>query len=271
MDFNLTREQQELVSLLEKVGREKLRPGALDRRFKPDETPKQNIKLLADLGIFGLCMPASVGGSEQPYINGILAIEKIAESCPITGQYALMCIGGPAMSVAKWGTEDERQRLLPAVLAGDGYWSISLTEPQAGTDLSALKTSAKIKGSRCFINGHKIFCSHASTNHKFLVFVRFAEGAAGIGAIVISKGVPGFTISAPHRHMSGEPWCELYFDNAEIPVEDILFDGNAFGRLLSTYSLERCAGGVTTLAAARIAMDLAIEHTRERKQFGRPI
>src|SRR3974390_1051091 len=129
MDFNLTREQQELVSLLEKVGREKLRPGALDRRFKPDETPKQNIKLLADLGIFGLCMPASVGGSEQPYINGILAIEKITEACPITGQYALMCIGGPAMFVAKWGTEDQKQKFLPAAIAGDQNLWIPLNQP----------------------------------------------------------------------------------------------------------------------------------------------
>lgn len=271
MDFRLSDDQRELVELLEKVGREKLRPGAFEARFSPDEKPTEKLKVLAELGILGMCFPADCGGGEQPFVNGILAIEKITENCPMTGHYALMAIGGPPMFLAKWGSENQKKTYLPAVLRGEETWSISLTEPVAGSDLTALKTHARIDGDRCIVNGHKIFCSFANVNDRFLVFVRFSEGAKGIGAVIVSRDTPGFKIGPTKRHMSGAPWCELFFDDAEISVEDVLLEGNAFRKLMSTYSLERCAGAVTNLADAHVALNFAIEQAKDRTQFGRRI
>lgn len=271
MDFDLNDDQRQLVALLEKVGRERFRPHAFARRFDPDTLPRENLRLLGELGVLGLCMPESVGGGGQAYVNGLLALETITHACPMTGNYALMIITGPPMFVAKWGTDAQKRKHLPPALAGEESWAISLTEPQAGTDLGALKTSARIDGSRCLINGHKIFCSSAPLADKFLVFVRFGPGAKGIGAVIVGKDTPGFTVGAAHRHMCGEPWAELFFDDAQIPVDDVLFDGDGFSRLLSTYSLERCAAGIRTLAEARIAFDLAVDYAKERQQFGRPI
>ncbi len=271
MRFSLSSEQQELWDLLGKVGMEKFRPKAFERRFGAFERPTENLKLLAELGILGICMPEEVGGSNRPDIDGVLAIERISQACPVTGGYAVMVIGGPPIFIAKWGTPYLRQKYMPPVLAGDMTCSISLTEPEAGTDLTALSTRAEIAGSRCIINGRKIFCSGANISDFFLVYVRFGKGASGIGAVIIDRDTPGFNISKPHYHFSGKPWCELSFDNATIPVNQILFDGNAFSKLMASYSLERCAGAVHTLGIARIALDLALEHAEERKQFGRPI
>jgi alkylation response protein AidB-like acyl-CoA dehydrogenase len=182
-----------------------------------------------------------------------------------------MAISGPPTFLAKWGTEDQKARYIPGIVAGTTAASISLTEPEAGTDLTALRTAAKVVGDECVLNGLKIFCSNAQLADWFLVFVRFGPGAAGIGAVIVDRDTPGFTISPSHAHMSGKPWSELFFDDAVIPAANVLFDGNGFSRLLASYSLERCAAGAYVLGIAQLALDLAVEYVEQRTQFGRPI
>ncbi|MGE0385161.1 MAG: acyl-CoA dehydrogenase family protein [Gammaproteobacteria bacterium] len=269
--MKLSTEQQQLWDMLGRVGMEKFRPQAFDRRFTEFARPSENLRLLGELGVLGICMPEDVGGSQRPDIEGVLAIERISQACPVTGSFAVMAIGGPPIFIAKWGTDKQKRKYIPPILSGDASCSISLTEPEAGTDLAALATRAEIKGERCIINGRKVFCSGADSADFILVYVRFGKGTKGIGAVIVDRDTPGFVIGKKHHHFSGKPWCELYFDNAEIPRDNVLFDGDAFSNLMSSYSLERCAGAVHTLGVARIALDLALEYAGSRTQFGRPI
>jgi alkylation response protein AidB-like acyl-CoA dehydrogenase len=110
---------------------------------------------------------------------------------------------------------------------GETGISISLTEPQAGSALTDLSALAEVKGGVCRHNGHKIFCSNASLSEHILVFCRFGPGTAGIGAVIVDRDAPGLTISKPYYHMSGAPWSELFFENAEIPEENVLFAGDS--------------------------------------------
>jgi alkylation response protein AidB-like acyl-CoA dehydrogenase len=269
MDFELTPEQAEIRDLCRKVGAEKFRPTAFEHRDM--EPPAENMKLLGELGILGMLLPEEYGGGGRPPLDGIIALEEISRACPATGDHAVMAITGPAGFIAKWGTEQQKRRHVPGVCEGVESWSISLTEPEAGSALTELRTRAEIRGDECVINGQKTFCSKASTSDHFLVFVRFGPTTADIGAVIVDPDTPGFSMGKLHRHMGGTSWCELFFDDAVIPADDVLFTGDAMRKLLASYSLERCGAAAFILGTATIAMEAATEYAEQRRQFGRPI
>jgi len=270
MDFKLSEEDAQLVEMIDRVAMEQFRPTAFDNRDTP-RRPVENMRVLGELGILGICLPEEVGGAGRTAISGILAIERIAHACPRTGAAALMAISGPGMFIARWGNAEQKTRYLPPVLRGEAAWSISLTEPQAGTALTDLTTRATIDGAVCRINGQKTFCSNAALNDHILLFCRFGPGTAGIGAVILDRDTPGLTISTPHHHMGGNMWNELFLDDATIPVENVLFPGNAFSKLMGSYSLERTAAGAWAIGIAQTAFEMARDYALERKQFGRPI
>jgi alkylation response protein AidB-like acyl-CoA dehydrogenase len=270
MDFKLSDEDAALVELVDRVGMEKFRPTAFDHR-DTFRRPIENMRLLGELGVLGICLPEDVGGSGRTAISGILAIERLARACPRTGHGALMAIAGPGMFVARWGNDSQKSKYLPAILRGEAAWSISLSEPNAGTALTDLTTRGTIDGAVCRITGQKTFCSAAGVNDQILLFCRFGSGTAGIGAVILDRDTKGLTISKAHHHMGGTPWHELFLDDAEIPVENVLFPGGAFSKLMGSYSLERTAAGAWVLGVAQAAFEMACEYAVERKQFGRPI
>lgn len=270
MDFTLSEDDQELVNLIDRIGAEQFAPKAFARRNQ-DGHPIDNMRLLGQLGILGICLPAELGGEGRDALSGILAIEHIARWCPRTGISASMAIAGPGMFIAKWGTPEQKAKYIPKIRAGEANMSIALTEPQAGSALTDLATRAEIKNGTCRLNGQKTFCSHAGWDDQILVFCRFGPATADIGAVIVDRGTPGFTLSQPHYHMSGTPWWELFFDHAEVPEENVLFASDGFRKLMSSYSLERCAAGASSLGIAQAAFELARDYAVERKQFGRPI
>lgn len=270
MEFSLSQDEQALVDLIDRIGAEKFQPRAFARRNE-NSHPSDNMRLLGELGILGVCLPVELGGQGCDALSGVLAIEHIARWCPRTSISATMAIAGPGMFIAKWGTEQQKARYLPAIRMGEANMSIALTEPDAGSALTDLATRAELSGGKCRLYGRKTFCSHAGWDGQVLVFCRFAPGTSGIGAVIVERGMPGFTMSEPHYHLNGIPWWELFFDNAEVPEENVLFSGDGFRKLMSSYSLERCASAASSIGIAQAALDMAREYAVERKQFGRPI
>lgn len=270
MDFALSEDDEQLVQLIDRIGAERFAPKAFARRNEQGH-PLDNMRLLGQLGILGICLPAESGGQGRDALSGILAIEHIARWCPLTGISASMAIAGPVMFIAKWGTPQQKSKYIPKIRAGETNMSISLTEPQAGSALTDLRTRAEIKNGICRLNGHKTFCSHVGWDDQVLVFCRFGPGTGGIGAVIVDRNTPGFTLSEPRYHMGGTPWWELFFDDAEVPEENVLFASDGFRKLMSSYSLERCAAGASSIGIAQAAFDLARDYSVERHQFGRPI
>jgi alkylation response protein AidB-like acyl-CoA dehydrogenase len=270
VNFDLDEDTREIRDLARRVAIERLRPGAFERRHAY-EFPAENIKLLGDLGLLGLCLPEEYGGGGRPELDAILVIEQLGWGYPVTGARAVMAMTGPCSFIAKFGTAEQKKRYIPPVCAGEERWSISLTEPQAGSALTDMATRAEIVGDTCVINGGKTFCGAAADSDHILVFVRFGPGVSGIGAVIVHKDTPGLTLSPRHEFMSGSSWYELFFDDATVPASDVLFDGDGMRKLLSAYSLERCGTGALVLGIAQLAMDMSIEYAEQRQQFGRPI
>lgn len=270
MNFELTPDQQELVDRIRAVAMAEFRPAAFEQRFHRT-TPRENLKKLGAMGVLGVCLPEEHGGAGRPYLDGMLAIEEISYACPVTGDYAVMAICGPAMFIAQWGTEAQKEKYVRPVVSGEAGCWVSLTEPDAGTALTDLSTTAEMTPDGCRINGVKRPVPPAEGTDYFLVFVRFGEGASGIGAVIVDRETPGLEISAPHHWMGGTRWCQLTFADVEIPAENILFTGDAMRKLLGSYSIERCAAGARCLGMAQIALEKAVEYAESRRQFGRPI
>lgn len=270
MDFSLTASQQELVDRVDAVAMREFRPAAFEQRFRR-EAPRDNLKRLGSLGVLGICLPRQFGGSGRPYLDGLLAIERIAHACPVTADYAVFAICGPAMFIAQWGTQRQKAKYVPPVVSGESGCWISLTEPHAGSALTDLSTQATMTDGCCRLNGLKRPVGFAVGTDYYLVFVRFGEGTDGIGAVIVDWDTPGLEISAPKHWMSGTPWCELTFTDAEVPSENVLFTGDAMRKLLGSYSIERCAAGALVLGIAEIAFEKSVEYAEARTQFGRPI
>src|SRR5262249_22811545 len=144
MDFTLSEDDQKLVDLIDRVGAEKFRPKAFDRRNE-DGHPADNMRLLGELGVLGVCLPVEAGGEGRDALSGILAIEHIGRWCPRTSIGASMAIAGPGMFIAKWGTAKQKAKYLPPIRSGEANMAIALTEPQAGSALTDLATRAEIR------------------------------------------------------------------------------------------------------------------------------
>jgi alkylation response protein AidB-like acyl-CoA dehydrogenase len=270
MDFSLNAEQAELLDLVGTVADRSLRPKAFER-IDVDEPPRENLRLLAETGILGLHLPEEVGGAGRSALEVIMAIERIAQACPSTAEWMPVLATGPALFISRLGTPYLKERYIPGIIAGETLCSISLTEPEAGSALTDLKAAARFDGDEVVLDGNKIFCSFAPFSDWFLVFVRFGPGTRGIGAVIVDRGTPGFTIGKKYTHMGGTSWAELSFSDARIPARNVLADGDVFGALMQSYSLERCSAAALTLGIAQFALDLSVEHVVSREQFGRPL
>ena len=157
------------------------------------------------------------------------------------------------------------------LLAGNTVISLGISEPDAGSAATELKTSAKQDGAHYVLNGSKVFSTFSPDAAIFLVYVRYGPGTGGIGSVIVERGAPGFTIGPPQEFMSGEQWCELHFDNCRIPAENVLLGPGGFQKQMAGFNVERIGNTARSLAFGRYAYERAREHASVRKQFGRPL
>jgi alkylation response protein AidB-like acyl-CoA dehydrogenase len=178
---------------------------------------------------------------------------------------------GPIRTFAEYATPEQKARWLPDLLQGRMVMSLGITEPDAGSAATDLKTSAKAEGSDYIINGGKVFSTFSPDAAIFLIYVRYAPGLGGIGSVIVERGAPGFTIGRPSRFMSGEEWCELNFDNCRIPAQNVLLGPGGFKKQMASFNIERLGNSARSLAFGRYAFNKAREYAATRQQFGRPL
>jgi alkylation response protein AidB-like acyl-CoA dehydrogenase len=248
------------------------------REFKADaysyektgEYPRRSMKVLADHGMMGMSVAAPHGAGNSIF-EVCLVMEQVAQICPHSGDVVQMGNMGPIRVIDELGTAEQKARFLPPLCAGEKIIAISMSEPDAGSAATDLKTEARYDGNSVVINGQKLFSSNSPHADLFVVYVRFGPRTRDCGAVVVETGAPGFTKGATERYMSGEPYCALHFDDARVPKENVLVDSNGFRALMPVFNVERLGNSTRCLALAQVAYDMAVAHTRERRQFGRPL
>jgi alkylation response protein AidB-like acyl-CoA dehydrogenase len=178
---------------------------------------------------------------------------------------------GPIRVLAEYGTDEQKERLLAPLLAGEKVIAVAMTEPEAGSAVTDLKTSATVDGDGFRINGTKVFTTHGRYADILLAYVRFGPGLDGIGSVLIERGMDGFTAGKPTRFLSGEELTQLYFDNVYVGPENLLLGEGGFRKQIAGFNVERIGNASRALALGRYAFEIARDHAASREQFGRPL
>lgn len=270
MDFMLNDEQRMFHDSVSRFARAELANGAAERA-RSDAFPWEVARKFADFGLLGITVPHQDGGVGGTLVDAILAIQAVAECCPRSGDIVQAGNFGPIRTFCEFASGEQKARFLPDLLAGRTLISLGMTEPDAGSAVTELATSAQDDGDFCIINGSKIFGTHSSEAGLFLVYVRFGPGTEGIGSVLIEKGTPGFTIGKASSFMNGEQWSPLFFDNCRIPKSNVLLGRGGFRRQIAGFNIERLGNAARAIAVGRHAFNIAREHAMTRKQFGRSL
>jgi len=273
MDFGLNEEQQLMLEEVKKVCKDKIAPQA-DEIEKQGKFPQENIQLLAGMDLFGLIIPEEYGGLGMDFLTWSLIAEEISKACGTTGlSYGanLLCI----YPIMTFGTEEQKKKYLPA-LAKDKLGAFALTEPEAGSDASNIKTQAILKDNSYVLNGQKIFITNGgeATTYVIIANTRPDKGARGLTAFIVERDTPGFSIGQHFDKMgfAGLSNVELVFDNCKVPKENILYqEGRGFRVALETFEAGRIGVGIGALGVAEAAYEEALKYSKERVQFNKPI
>src|SRR3954462_8698473 len=270
MDFRLTPEQEEFRGAVRRFADKHLAAGALERAHAGGY-PWDVAKLMAKQGLLGITVPEKDGGQGGTLLDAVLAIETIASVCPRSADVVQAGNFGPIRVLAEYGSAEQKKTHLRRLLAGEGVISVGMTEPDAGSAVTDLKTSATRdksgdgKGWR--VSGSKIFTTHSAYADVFLVYVRFGPGVGGIGSGLVEK--KDVRLGKASKFMSGEEWAQLYLDDVKVPEENVLLGEGGFKKQIAGFNVERIGNAARSLALARYAYEAARAWALERKQFGR--
>jgi alkylation response protein AidB-like acyl-CoA dehydrogenase len=270
MDFSFTAEQQLFADSVRKFALAHLEKDALQRAHDP-RFPFDVAKLMHAQGLMGITIPEPDGGVGGTLMDAIIAIEQVAAVCPRSADVVQFGNFGPIRTFAEYASPAQKKRWLGDLLAGNMVMSLGMSEPEAGSAVTDLVTSARPDGSHFVINGTKVFSTFSPDAAIFLVYVRYGPGLGGIGSVMVERGRPGFTSGPTSQFMSGEEWSELHFDNCRVPAQNVLLGPGGFKKQIASFNVERLGNSARSLALGRYAYDKARDYIATRRQFGRPL
>ena len=270
MNFSLTEEQQMFVDAVRAFAAKELAPGALARAHDSDY-PWDVARKMAAQGLLGIALPEADGGQGGTLTDAVLAIEAVAASCPRSADVIQAGNFGAIRTLAQYASAEMKERLLAPLLRAERLIAVAMTEPDAGSAVTDLRTAATPDGDGYRVTGSKIFTTHGRHADLLLAYVRFGPGVGGIGSVIIERGAEGFTSGQPTRFLSGEEWVTLYFDNVYVPPENVLLKEGGFKKQIVGFNVERLGNTARSLALGRYAFDTAREYAQTRSQFGRPL
>ncbi len=272
MTIRLTEQQRGLVEQVKRFAQREVLPLEQSAKNDPDYGSRL-LTALGSAGMLGLNIPETYGGVGLPHLDAAMCIEEMARHSLDAAGFMSAASLGQAYYIYAFGTEAHRQRYLPDICAGKYTVAIGITEPGAGTASTALTTRAVTDDKRIVINGRKHYVSNVPNANLFIVYCRVSNTprAKGIGAILVERDTPGFSIDRLSENMAGHYQADLLFEDCEVTADNLLVGEGGFAELTNCYNLERCGGTALILGTAIGAYDLALDHVSNREQFGRTL
>ena len=274
MDYLLTEEQKMIKDLAHKIAEEKIRPAAAKYDIS-EEYPWDVLKVMAESDMFGLFIPEEYGGFANSTMNLCLATEEFSRACGgIAVCYAASALG--TIPIVLFGDDEQKKKYLPDLAKGKKVAAFAITEPEAGSDASGIKTTAKKEGDHYILNGLKHFITNGGDAETYVVIAMTnkSKGARGASAFVVEKGAPGFTFGKKEDKFGirASSTRELIFTDCKIPAKNLLSkEGMGFIVTMRTFDMSRPGVAAQALGIAQGALELAVKYVRERVQFGKPI
>jgi butyryl-CoA dehydrogenase len=269
----LTEEHVQLREMVREFALREVAPRAADldehKRFPHETVPK-----LAELGLLGVPWPQELGGAGMDNVAYMIVVEELSRVCGTTGITVAAHTSLGTMPIYAFGTEEQKRRWVPRLAAGEMLGAFALTEPEAGSDAKATRTTAVRDGREWVVNGTKIYCTNG-THAGVITFTARTDpasrGADSICAFVVEKGTPGLHYGKLEDKLGlrGSDTRELVFQDCRLPAENRLGpEGAGFVQFMKTLEGGRISIGAMALGLAQGALDCALPHARERQQFG---
>lgn len=275
MEFTLTEEHKMIRDAARDFAQTELLPGVIER----DENqtfPAEQIKKLGELGFLGMMVDPKYGGAGMDAVSYVLAMEEISKvdasaSVVMSVNNSLVCWG-----LETFGTEEQKEKYLKPLASGEIIGAFCLSEPEAGSDATSQQTTAIDKGDHYLLNGTKNWITNGSTASVYLVIAQtdVEKGHRGINALIVEKGMDGFVVGPKENKLGirGSDTHSLMFTDVKVPKENrIGEDGFGFKFAMKTLSGGRIGIASQALGIASGAYELALQYSKERKAFGKPI
>ncbi len=275
MNFDLTNDQKMLQEEVRKYAQTELAPLAPEID-KSGEFPWANIKKMAQLGLLGVIVPEQYGGSGFDFVSLAIAIEEISRACASTGVIVAVNNSLTTYPIVQFGSEEQKKKYLPSLCNGQKIGAFGLTEPNAGSDVAGMESTAKLDGGHYILNGTKRFITNGGEAGTFVVFAYTNKELKhkGISAFIVERDTPGFSLGN-HEDLMGiraTANCELIFEDVKVPKENILGnEGDGFKICMNTLDVSRIDIGAQAVGIAQAALDEAVKYSKERKAFGQPV
>ncbi|MFC6437130.1 acyl-CoA dehydrogenase family protein [Novosphingobium resinovorum] len=276
MNFKLTEDQLQLQEAARTFARAEL--PAIAAELERDNKPPSRalVKRYAEMGFLGINVSSDLGGLGLGNIEALIVLEEFGKISSAVGFPIFESSVGPVRAIEHFASDTLKKRVVPAVCSGDMVVAVSMSEPDAGSALTDLKTKGVVKGDKLIINGTKRWCSGGGHSDAYVVYCRLSDdpGAKGIGAVLVEKDAPGISFGPNEELMGfrGVPSSDINFDDCEVPLDNVIVQvGGGFKKLMEAFDLERCGNATMSLAQASGALEDVSVYVQERKQFGKPI
>ncbi len=280
MDFMLSKQHEMARALFKEFAETEVKP--LAQEVDETETfPRETVEKMAKAGFLGIPIPKEYGGQGCDILTYAMCVEELSKVCGTTGVIVSAHTSLCCDPILTYGTEEQKQKYLPALAKGEKLGAFGLTEPGAGTDAQGQQTKAVLDGDEWVLNGSKIFITNGKEADIYIIIAvtgvsTDAKGRSKkiISAFIVEKGTPGFSFGTKEKKMGirGSSTYELIFTDCRIPKANLLgAEGKGFGIAMHTLDGGRIGIAAQALGLAEGALERTIEYVKERKQFGRSI
>ena len=274
MDFALTDEQREIQALARDFADTEIAPhaGTWDREHR---FPAEVFAKLGGLGLMGVCVPEDLGGAGADFVSYVLVLEELSRADAGVGVTVAVHTSAATLPIVTFGTEEQRSRFVPALARGEALGAFALTEPGAGSDAGALRTTAVEDGDGWRINGSKQWCTNGSHASTFLVFARTdpeTEGARGVSAFVLDATHVEVIREEEKLGLHSSSTADLRIDDVQVGSDRLLHEERkGFAVAMATLDGGRIGIAAQAVGIAQAALDTACAYALEREQFGHRI
>ena len=275
MNFELSDEQQALKETARAFAQGEMATVGRELEASNEPLAKEWKRKFAEMGFLGINTPERYGGLGLGNVDALIVLEEFAKIHPAVAFPIFESCVGPVKAIERFGTESLKASLIPEVTAGRKVVAVAMSEPDAGSALTDLKTRAEVAGGRIVVNGTKRWCTGGGSADGYVVYCRLSDapGAKGIGAVYVPDGVDGLTFGAREELMGfrGTTTADIFFDNVSVPEDHLIVPAGGFPKLMEAFDLERCGNATMCLGLAAGALEDTLAYVQERQQFGKPI
>jgi butyryl-CoA dehydrogenase len=275
MDFSLTDEQEQFLKSLKEFLANEILPHAAEMD-RTETFRRDNLRALAEFGYTGLNFPERFGGANADFVTATLAGIEVSRACASTSLTVGASLALCGYPILQYGSEAQQRNFLPKLISGEWLGALALTEPNAGSDLAAIKTHAERRGDRLIINGTKTYITNGPIADLILTFVATMDdqGKRGYNLIFVEGDAKGLVRGRKLEKMGvrGSPTSELYFEDCEVTIENLLGEEHrGFPLLMKCLAYDRVGMAAFCLGIAKASLDEALKYATTRQAFGKTL